>query len=201
MRQYELDYYISTLDSDEIQHHGILGQKWGVRRYQNPDGSLTAEGRERYSNPKYQKKLGRTLAKDSYRYNSKLASGVYTGSRAQFVRGLNYLADRYNQKRKAYDQLSDSQKMVVRKAFNSSIKKRALADKAVSVAVSAAVGANIAMILGTGGAVAAGNPLGAIPGVLAGTGVAVSGSKEYIKDIDMITRENKLYKKHLKRIK
>ncbi|MDO4379003.1 MAG: hypothetical protein Q4C64_07755, partial [Erysipelotrichia bacterium] len=30
-------------------HHGILGMKWGVRRYQNPDGSLMAEGRERYS--------------------------------------------------------------------------------------------------------------------------------------------------------
>ena len=32
----------------ELYHHGILGQKWGVRRYQNPDGSLTAEGKLRY---------------------------------------------------------------------------------------------------------------------------------------------------------
>lgn len=30
-------------------HHGILGQKWGVRRYQNSDGSLTDEGEKRYS--------------------------------------------------------------------------------------------------------------------------------------------------------
>lgn len=29
-------------------HHGIQGQKWGVRRFQNPDGSLTAAGRARY---------------------------------------------------------------------------------------------------------------------------------------------------------
>lgn len=28
-------------------HHGIKGQKWGIRRYQNPDGTLTAEGKRR----------------------------------------------------------------------------------------------------------------------------------------------------------
>ncbi len=30
-----------------LAHHGVLGQKWGVRRYQNADGSLTAQGRKR----------------------------------------------------------------------------------------------------------------------------------------------------------
>lgn len=34
-------------DTGELRHHGILGMKWGIRRYQNKDGSLTDEGRRR----------------------------------------------------------------------------------------------------------------------------------------------------------
>jgi len=34
--------------SDYLEHHGIKGQKWGLRRYQNSDGSYTEEGRKRY---------------------------------------------------------------------------------------------------------------------------------------------------------
>ncbi len=35
--------------TNELAHHGILGMKWGVRRYQNKDGTLTAAGKVRYS--------------------------------------------------------------------------------------------------------------------------------------------------------
>lgn len=45
---YESYYGIADLGSPFIEHHGIKGMKWGVRRYQNRDGSLTSEGRRRY---------------------------------------------------------------------------------------------------------------------------------------------------------
>jgi len=37
-------------ESRYLAHHGIKGQQWGNRRFQNEDGSLTPEGKERYSN-------------------------------------------------------------------------------------------------------------------------------------------------------
>lgn len=37
------------MSNTELYHHGIKGQRWGIRRYQNKDGSLTAYGKKRYA--------------------------------------------------------------------------------------------------------------------------------------------------------
>lgn len=41
--------YLRHAYPNELYHHGIKGQRWGIRRFQNPDGSLTTSGKERYS--------------------------------------------------------------------------------------------------------------------------------------------------------
>ena len=37
-----------NVQNDYLSHSGILGMRWGIRRYQNPDGTLTEEGKRRY---------------------------------------------------------------------------------------------------------------------------------------------------------
>lgn len=65
-------YYVGGVpyDSNYLEHHGILGMKWGIRRYQNKDGTLTEAGKQRYqklrdnveAEKKYRDSAGKTTS-------------------------------------------------------------------------------------------------------------------------------------------
>lgn len=42
-----INVYYAISNQNALYHHGVLGQKWGARRYQNKDGTRTAEGKQR----------------------------------------------------------------------------------------------------------------------------------------------------------
>lgn len=73
----------SSAPNDYLVHYGTKGQKWGIRRYQNPDGTLTPAGRERY----YKDRV-KQLKKE---YNEK------TEKSKRSERGLNkYIKENYD---------------------------------------------------------------------------------------------------------
>lgn len=49
MHVYDKFIYHNGSGGKSLAHHGIKGQRWGIRRYQNEDGSLTEAGKKRYS--------------------------------------------------------------------------------------------------------------------------------------------------------
>lgn len=69
-------WYIGNDESPSLSHHGILGMKWGIRRYQNSDGSLTAAGKIRYGAS--DRKSGENSSKKRLSTSQKVAIGVGT---------------------------------------------------------------------------------------------------------------------------
>ena len=61
------------IPDNSLAHHGILGQKWGVRRFQNPDGTLTAAGKRRYQY--FSEDVKKRLEKDADVVNVLQANG------------------------------------------------------------------------------------------------------------------------------
>ena len=67
--------YNSFYFCNELYHHGIKGQRWGIRRFQNKDGSLTAEGIKRYrTDLKFKEKYDKYTAKREQKRVKKLMS-------------------------------------------------------------------------------------------------------------------------------
>ena len=101
------------LDENEntLEHHGILGQKWGIRRYQNEDGTLTAEGQARYGGKTHVDELDEDELNDlhaarEYQHKKKLAIGIGlgVGAAAAITAGATWLAVRSQQRTNTLNQ-------------------------------------------------------------------------------------------------
>lgn len=75
--------------NNELKHYGIKGMHWGVRRYQNVDGSLTAEGKKRYTSNKTNESFETTIKTKVD--GKKIAKGVLL---AATIAGAAYMYSR-----------------------------------------------------------------------------------------------------------
>lgn len=83
------EYYVNREGDTYLEHHGIKGQKWGVRRFQRPDGTLTPAGRRRQATMdtamEKTQKMKKLAEEDSERWGN-LIDRMKKGERDDLVR-------------------------------------------------------------------------------------------------------------------
>lgn len=68
------------MKTDYLMHHGILGQRWGIRRFQNKDGSYTAAGKDRYGDKSERKNKGLTDEQKALAKKIAIGAAVVAGT-------------------------------------------------------------------------------------------------------------------------
>lgn len=100
--------YYETNNTDTLAHWGIKGQKWGIRRFQNEDGSLTDAGKKRYGiqsdgtmskggQKRYEKDTYKELSRaDEERYRNDLGKAIESAEANGDLLSARYMRDAYN---------------------------------------------------------------------------------------------------------
>ena len=106
---------LDEITYDEIKHHGIKGQKWGVRRYQNKDGSLTSAGKKRYNNDEYDEERERLEQEVAARRGVKYVRKTKKEREAEDAENERQEKERRSKEDAAYKRTEDKMREVDKK--------------------------------------------------------------------------------------
>ncbi len=145
--------------ANELYHHGIEGQKWGVRRYQNEDGSLTEEGKKRYNKlvkretKTYEKSLDYAMKKGAdTRYDKAKKELDYEEQNGGSTAKTRYKYNVAKIQKEGYDKIDEYARKTIKEIdpdnYNSNAGKSAVKSMGITVLATAALG-----LLGGGAAV------------------------------------------------
>lgn len=112
----EVWHYNYMSSYDELYHHGIKGMRWGVRRFQNEDGTLTAQGRQRYKDYRSDQSTRRSLTRHV----------------AADKKNLKARGEAMNEVTKNYNDAQEQMRKASSKVFISKKKRQELMDEAAA---------------------------------------------------------------------
>jgi hypothetical protein len=122
-------------ETPHIEHHGILGMKWGIRRYQYKDGTLTPEGKRKAKKARRDDDLLSTSKYSNKKYYKDATDEELIKATNRNNLEANYQRSVYNRKM-AYEQLHPGRKKLGRKivsAFGNAFLEKAAKDITSSV--------------------------------------------------------------------
>lgn len=160
-----------------LAHHGVKGQKWGIRRYQNEDGSLTPEGKARLNHIPYE-------ARTTYRMNNTSLKRMKADDKSlqrKYKKNPNdqKLREKIENNKRNIEKMTNQNEAILQKEYNDKFSL----NKAIGYGLVSSGSTSLA--LSAASAFLSGGTWLAAPIAVAAGSLAIDTGREYLRQISL----------------